>query len=117
MEKEDLLDFLNAKQQKSLEGYIYFNNENVSKLPFKNGDYIKFMYRYNYKFMEGGVITSVLEYPILKVRCYDMTYGVYRIDVGKIYLFYKKNRKAQTRREYFEELLENLERVKLKKSI
>ena len=115
MNKKELLDFLNEKQQKSLQDYIYLPSTNIVKVPIKRGDYIKFMYKYNYQFMEGGIIIETIDWPVVRVKSYDKINNFYRLDLSKVYVFYKKNGK-KTRREFFEELLENLEKNKLKKS-
>lgn len=116
MKKEDLLEFLNENQQKSLKDYNYLAiTENIKKIPLKKGDYLKFMYKYNYQFMEGGIIIETIDWPVVRVKSYDKINNFYRLDLTKVYVFYK-SKKQKTRREFFEELLENLEKNKLKKS-
>jgi len=116
MKKEDLLDFLNEKQQNTIKDYIYLDSTNIKKIPIKKGDYIKFMYKYNYQFMEGGIVIDTTEWPIVRLKSYDIEMKTfYKIDLSKVYIFYKKSGKV-SRRDFFEELLDNLDKNKLKKS-
>ena len=115
MKKEELLDYLNERQQKSLKDYFHLENTNLKKIPIKRGDYIKFMYKYNFQFMEGGIIIDINDWPVVRVKSYDLMPTFYKLDLSKVYVFYKK-KNIKTKREFFEELLENLEKSKLKKS-
>lgn len=116
MNKEELLEFLTPSQQKSLEFYNYLLSIKMPKNPIKKGDYIKFMYKYNYQFMEGGIVIETDEWPIVRLKSYsNVPNSFYKIDLSKVYVFYKKSNKM-TKRDYFEQLLENLEKGQLKKS-
>lgn len=129
MRKEELFDFLNPSQQQALKDYHYFDTSQSqstslhfplkpiqSKIPFKPRDYLKFMNKYNYQLMEGGIVIETHEYPIIKLKSYDKTRNSFsKFDLSQLYVFYKKNNK-KTRRDFFEELLENLEKRQLKKS-
>jgi len=121
MRKEELFDFLNPSQQQALKDYHYFDTSLPlksiqSKLPFRPRDYLKFMNKYNYQLMEGGIVIETHEYPVIKLKSYDKTRNSFsKYDLSQLYVFYKKNNK-KTRRDFFEELLENLEKRQLKKS-
>lgn len=116
MRKEDLMDFLNPAQQNSLKDYIFLESVTKLPIPIKKNDYIKFIYKYNYKFMEGGVVINTEEWPVILVKSYDtIKRTFYKIDLSQVYVFYKKSG-IMTRRDYFEQLLENLEKKQLKKS-
>ncbi len=116
MIKEDLLEFLTPPQQKSLEEYKYLPSTDVVKIPIKKGDYIKFMYKYNYQFMEGGIVIDLDDWPVIRLKSYmSIPNSFYKLDLTKVYVFYKRKNKL-SRRDYFEQLLENLEKGQLKKS-
>lgn len=121
MRKEELFDFLNPSQQQALKDYHYFDTslplKSIQpKIPFRPRDYLKFMNKYNYQLMEGGIVIETHEYPVIKLKSYDKTRNSFsKYDLSQLYVFYKKNNK-KTRRDFFEELLENLEKRQLKKS-
>ena len=103
-----LKDFLTMSQQQSIEGYKYIGENELLNNRMRRGDYVKFMYRYNYKFMEGGIVMDVKDYPVVKLRSYDGSF--YNIDLSKTFVFYKRNKERTTKREFFEELLNNLKK-------
>ena len=105
---EYLKDFLNDAQQNAISDYIYIPDTKIHDYKMKKGDYIKFMLKQNYQFMEGGIIINMTQYPIITLKSYQPNSQIYSIDLTKIYVFHKKNRKNQTRREYFEEYLKSL---------
>ena len=95
-----LKEFLNDSQQNSISDYKYIPDTKIHDHKMKKGDYIKFMLKPNYQFNEGGIIINIDRYPIITLK--------YSLDLTQIYVFHKKNKKSQTRREYFEEYLSNL---------
>lgn len=106
---QSLKEFLNDKQQNAISDYKYIPEEKIQDYKIKKGDYIKFMLKQNYEFNEGGIIINIDRYPIVIIKSYQQPISKnYSIDLTKIYVFHKKNRKTQTRREYFEEYLSNL---------
>lgn len=105
---EYLMDFLNDAQKNAISDYKYIPDEKIHAYKMKKGDYIKFMLKENYQFVEGGIIINITEYPIIQIKSYQPNSKNYSIDLTKIYVFHKKNKKTQTRREYFEEYLKNL---------
>lgn len=105
---EHLKDFLNDTQQNAISEYKYIPDTKIQDYKMKKGDYIKFMLKQNYQFMEGGIIINMTQYPIITLKSYQPNSQIYSIDLTKIYVFHKKNRKNQTRREYFEEYLKSL---------
>ena len=105
---EHLKDFLNDAQQNAISDYKYIPDIKIQDYKMKKGDYIKFMFKQNYQFMEGGIIINMIQYPIITLKSYQPNSQIYSIDLTKIYVFHKKNRKNQTRREYFEEYLKSL---------
>jgi len=105
---EHLKDFLNDAQQNAIFDYKYIPDTKIHDYKMKKGDYIKFMLKQNYQFMEGGIIINMTQYPIITLKSYQPNSQIYSIDLTKIYVFHKKNRKNQTRREYFEEYLKSL---------
>ena len=105
---EYLKDFLNDAQQNAISEYKYIPDTKIQDYKMKKGDYIKFMLKQNYQFMEGGIIINMTQYPIITLKSYQPNSQIYSIDLTKIYVFHKKNRKNQTRREYFEEYLKSL---------
>ncbi len=105
---EHLKDFLNDSQQNAISNYKYIPDTKIHDYKMKKGDYIKFMLKQNYQFMEGGIIINMTQYPIITLKSYQPNSQIYSIDLTKIYVFHKKNRKNQTRREYFEEYLKSL---------
>ncbi len=105
---EHLKDFLNDAQQNAISEYKYIPDTKIQDYKMKKGDYIKFMLKQNYQFMEGGIIINMTQYPIITLKSYQPNSQIYSIDLTKIYVFHKKNRKNQTRREYFEEYLKSL---------
>jgi hypothetical protein len=105
---EYLKDFLNETQQNAISDYKYIPDIKIHDYKMKKGNYIKFMLKENYQFMEGGIIISITQYPIITIKSYKPNQPNYSLDLTKVYVFYKKNRKNQTRREYFEEYLNNL---------
>lgn len=116
MNRENLMDFLNPVEQDSLKDYIYLETTDVSKIPFKNSDYLKFMYRRNYQLVNGGIVLETSEWPVVKMKSFDREKReIYKINLNSVYVFYKRSGKM-TRRDFFEELLENLGNGKLKKS-
>ena len=105
---QNLKEFLNDSQNKSISDYKYIPDNKIQDYKMKKGDYVKFMLKDNYQFNEGGIIINMEQYPIIVLKSYNPTSQNYSIDLTKIYVFHKKNRKNQTRREYFEEYLKNL---------
>jgi hypothetical protein len=104
-----LKEFLNDSQQKSISDYKYIPDAKIQDYKMKKGDYIKFMLKSNYQFNEGGIIINIDRYPIIILKSYQQPNPqIYSIDLTQIYVFHKKNKKNQTRREYFEEYLSNL---------
>jgi len=112
---QSLKDFLNDAQQKSIADYKYIPEVKIPDYKMKKGDYIKFIFKENYKFNEGGIIINIDKYPIVTIKSYAQPISQnYSIDLTKIHVFHKRNRKTQTRREYFEEYLSNLSKQSLK---
>lgn len=107
---DNLKDFLTVSQQQSIEDYIYISPDQLPKLQMRRGDYVKFMYQYNYQFMEGGIVMDVERYPVVRLKSYGGEKNFYTIDLSKTFVFYKKNRERTTKREFFEELLNNLKK-------
>jgi hypothetical protein len=105
---EYLIDFLNETQKNAISDYKYIPDTKIQTYKMKKGDYIKFILKENYKFMEGGIIININQYPIVTIKSYQLNSSNYSLDLTKVYVFYKKNNKNQTRREYFEEYLKNL---------
>jgi len=105
---EHLKDFLNYAQQNAISDYKYIPDTKINDYKMKKGDYIKFMLKQNYQFLEGGIIINMTEYPIITLKSYQPNSQIYSIDLTKIYVFHKKNIKNRTRREYFEEYLKSL---------
>ena len=81
---QSLKEFLNNAQQNSISDYKYIPDAKIQDYKMKKGDYVKFMLKENYQFMEGGIIINIDRYPIVTLK------------------------QNQTRREYFEEYLKNL---------
>ena len=103
MKREQIMDFLNEDDQKSLEDYEYITTQQQLIV----GDYIKYLTKSNYKFYNWGILIGVDEFPVLRV----MNRGVfYRIDFDKIYLFTK--RISRTKRDFYEDLLKKLDTMK-----
>ena len=101
--REQIMDFLNEDEQKSLENYEYI----TTHAQLHVGDYIKYLTKSNYKFYNWGILIGVDEFPVLRV----MNRGVfYRIDFDKIYLFTK--RISRTKRDFYEDLLKKLDAMK-----
>jgi len=111
---EVLKDFLNPEQQRTLDGYEYIEGERLSRQLIKVRNYLKFMYRYNFQLMEGGIITDTKSFPVVTVKSYELGRNFYRVDLSKVYVFYKVNKGNMSRRDFFEEMLKNLETGKLK---
>jgi len=111
---EYLKDFLNESQQNAISDYKYIPEDKIRGYKMKNGDYIKFMLKENYKFIEGGIIINITQYPVIIIKSYQSNQQNYSIDLTKIYVFHKKNMKNQTRREYFEEYLNNFSKTSSK---
>lgn len=111
---EYLKDFLNNAQQNAISDYKYIPDIKIHAYKMKKGDYIKFMLKENYQFMEGGIIMNITQYPIITIKSYQPNQQNYSLDLTKVYVFHKKNRKNQTRREYFEEYLKNLSKTSKK---
>ena len=105
---EHLKDFLNDAQQNAISDYKYIPDTKIHDYKMKKGDYIKFMLKQNYQFLEGGIIINMTQYPIITLKSYQPNSQIYSIDLTKIYVFHKKNIKNRTRREYFEEYLKSL---------
>jgi hypothetical protein len=104
-----LKEFLNDSQQNSISDYKYIPDTKIQDYKMKKGDYIKFMFKQNYQFNEGGIIINIDRYPIITLKSYQQpTPQIYPLDLTQIHVFHKKNKKTQTRREYFEEYLSNL---------
>ena len=100
MKREEVMDFLNEDDQKSLEDYEYITTQQQLHV----GDYIKYLTKSNYKFYNWGILIAVDEFPVLRV----INRGVfYRIDFNRIYLFTK--RVSRTRRDFYEDLLKKLD--------
>jgi len=116
---EQLMDFLTPVEQKSLEGYQYIDGKYLNRMNIKPRNYLKFMYKYNYQLMAGGIITDTNDFPTVTVKSYEIGNNFYRIDLSKVFVFYKQNRSNLSRREFFEEMLKNLEngKIKTKKNI
>ena len=108
------MDFLTDDQQKSLADYILLGNVRGKKPILRKGDNLRIMYKYNYQLNNGGTVVEVINWPIIKVKVYGER-SFYDLDVNKVYLFYRRG-KTLTKRDYYEDLLENLENLKLKKS-
>jgi len=108
--KKYLLDFLNNEQIMSLKSYNFISHKQLTKNLFRTGDYIKFMYKYNFKFMEGGIIMDISLFPVVKLMAYNTQKSLYNIDLSQVYVFHKKNLKKQTQRQFFEDLLESLKK-------
>lgn len=106
---EYLKDFLNEAQQNAISDYKYIPDDKIHAYKMKKGDYIKFMLKDNYQFMEGGIIINITQYPIITIKSYKLPN--YSLDLTKVYVFHKKNKKNQTRREYFEEYLNNFSKT------
>ena len=107
--KQYLEDFLNDTQKRGISDYKYIPDEKIQDYKMKKGDYIKYMFKQNYQFTEGGIIINIDQYPVIILKTYSPSSSpLYSIDLTKIYVFHKKNIKNQTRREYFEEYLKNL---------
>jgi hypothetical protein len=103
MKREQIMDFLNEDDQKSLEDYEFITTQQQLHV----GDYIKYLTKSNYKFHNWGILIGVDEFPVLRV----MNQGVfYRIDFNRIYLFTK--RVSRTRRDFYEDLLKKLDAMK-----
>ena len=103
MKRDEVMDFLNDDDQKSLEDYEYITTQ--SRLHV--GDYIKYLAKSNYKFHNWWILVAVNEFPVLRV----MNRGVfYRIDFNRIYLFAK--RVSRTKRDFYEDLLTKLDGMK-----
>ncbi len=107
---QGLKEFLNDSQQNSISDYKYIPDAKIQDYKMKKGDYIKFMFKENYKFNEGGIIINIDRYPIVTLKSYQQHSPSqnYSLDLTQIYVFHKKNKKTQTRREFFEEYLSNL---------
>jgi hypothetical protein len=108
---QSLKEFLNDAQQNSISDYKYIPDAKIQDYKMKKGDYIKFMLKDTYQFNEGGIIINLDRYPIVTLRPYQLYIKPiqnYSIDLIKIFVFHKKNKNTQTRREYFEEYLSNL---------
>ena len=108
---QSLKEFLNNAQQNSISDYKYIPDAKIQDYKMKKGDYVKFMLKENYQFMEGGIIINIDRYPIVTLKPYQFPIQNYSIDLTKIHVFHKKNQKNQTRREYFEEYLKNLSKT------
>jgi hypothetical protein len=103
MKREQIMDFLNEDDQKSLEDYEFITTQQQLHV----GDYIKYLTKSNYKFHNSGILIGVDEFPVLRV----MNRGVfYRIDFDRIYLFTK--RVSRTRRDFYQDLLKKLDGMK-----
>jgi len=103
MKLEQIMDFLNEDDQKSLEDYEFITTQQQLHV----GDYIKYLTKSNYKFYNWGILIGIDEFPVLRV----MNRGVfYRIDFNRIYLFTK--RVSRTRRDFYEDLLKKLDAMK-----
>lgn len=111
---QGLKEFLNDSQQKSISDYKYIPDAKIPDYKMKKGDYIKFMLKPNYQFNEGGIIINIDRYPIVTLRPYNPSSQNYSLDLTQIHVFHKKNKKTQTRREFFEEYLSNLSKHSLK---
>lgn len=107
---DSLKDFLTISQQQSIKDYIFISQNQLPKLKISKGDYVKFMYQYNYQFMEGGIVMDIDKYPVVRLKSYGEKIKYYTIDLSKTFVFYKKNRERITKREFFEELLNNLKK-------
>ncbi len=114
MNREELMDFLNDDQQKFLADYILLGNSLSKKPVLRKGDSVRIMYKYNYQLNNGGTVVEVTKWPIIKIKVYGEK-SFYELDVNRVYLFYRRG-KTLTKRDYYEDLLENLENLKLKKS-
>lgn len=105
---QSLKEFLNDAQQIAISDYKYIPDAKIPDYKMRKGDYIKFMIKQNYQFNEGGIIINIDQYPIVILKSYQPIPQNYSIDLTKIHVFHKRNKKTQTRREYFEEYLSNL---------
>lgn len=104
----NLEDFLTDSQKKSVSTYTIIQPEKLLEKQMYKGDYIKFMYTYNYQFMEGGIIIGLDNYPVVRLKSYATPPTFYTIDLSKVFVWYKRNLLRQTKRQFFEELLTSL---------
>jgi len=66
--------------------------------------------------MEGGIVIETQEWPVVRLKSYEKAFNnFYKLDLSKVYVFHKKAKKI-SRRDFFEDLLENLGNGQLKKS-
>ena len=112
---QSLKEFLNDSQQSAISDYKYIPDAKIPDYKMKKGDYIKFILKSNYQFNEGGIIINIDRYPIITLKSYQQPiFQIYSIDLTQIYVFHKKNKKNQSRREYFEEYLINISKESAK---
>ena len=68
---EYLKDFLTDTQKKAISDYKYIPDTDIPDYKMKKGDYIKFLLKQNYQFMEGGIIINMNQYPIINIKSYQ----------------------------------------------
>jgi hypothetical protein len=109
MKREQIMDFLNEDEQKSLEDYEYITTHEQLHV----GDYIKYLTKSNYKFYIWGILIGIEDFPVLRVlNNHNGKRIFYKIDFNQVYLFEK--RVARTRRDFYEDLLKKLDGMKSK---
>jgi len=106
MNKNYLQQFLNQYQQNSLKNYEFIEGEEIKKL--KPRVYVKYMDKRTMSFCEGGILMENL-YPIIKLKNY-FTKRDYCINTDYNYIFWKRNVKSMSKREYLIGLLDSLEK-------
>ena len=107
MKCEQIMDFLNEDEQKSLEDYEYIERQEQLHV----GDYIKYLSKSNYKFNIWGILIGIEDFPVLRVlNNHNGNRIFYRIDFNSIYLFEK--RVSRTRRDFYEDILKKLDQMK-----
>ena len=102
--KNEIFDFLNDAQQKTLKPYRPLDVNEYPKM--KKRDYVKFVNRRNYSFDEGGLILD-FDIPRIKILRWENRTQDW-IDLTYFIPFWKQNMKNISRRGFFERLLENL---------
>ena len=107
MKRDEIMDFLNEDEQKSLEDYEYVERQEQLHV----GDYIKYLTKSNYKFNNWGILIGIEDFPVLRVlNNHNGKRIFYNIDFNRIYLFEK--RVSRTRRDFYEDLLKKLDQMK-----
>ena len=109
MKREEVMDFLNEDEQKSLDDYEYIERRDQLHV----GDYIRFLTKSNYKFNNWGILIGIDDFPVLRVlNNHNGKRIIYNIDFNRIYLFEK--RVSRTKRDFYEDLLKKLDQMKTK---